>query len=195
MSQFLETILAENGEVQHLKYHQKRVNKVLEDFAIKRKIILSDIVTPPHIEGKIRCRVLYDENFIEISYHSYIPKVVNKFKTIELDRDFDYTYKYANREFFNELHKKYTSYDEFILIRDGVVSDCTIANLAFYDTNLKSYVTPKSALLAGTTRDRLLQTGKLIEKDISIDKLKNFDSIIMLNAMLGFYEVKNAIIH
>lgn len=195
MPQFLETILAERGVAQHLEFHQKRVNKVLKDFDIKSQIVLSNIVTPPHIEGKIRCRVLYDESSIEVSYHAYRAKTVHKFKTIELDKDFDYSYKYANRDFFNVLHEKHSEYHEFILIKNGLVSDCTIANLAFYDSNLKSYITPKNALLAGTTRDRLLQTGKIIEKDISVNELKNFDSIIMLNAMLGFYEIKNAIIH
>lgn len=195
MQEFLETVLAEDGEVKHLEFHQKRVDKVLKDFAIDKQIVLKEIITPPVTEGKTRCRVLYDDSMLEVSYHPYTPKVIKRFKSIELSENFDYSYKYADRDFFNALHEKHSTYDEFILTRNGLVSDCTIANLAFYDKSLNSFITPKRALLAGTTRERLLQEGKIIEKDITFDEVKNFDSLIMLNAMLGFYEIKNAIIH
>ena len=52
-------------------------------------------------------------------------------------------------------------------IKNGIITDTSIANIAiFYDG---VWITSKNSLLNGTTKDRLIEEKKLIEKDISVD--------------------------
>jgi 4-amino-4-deoxychorismate lyase len=64
------------------------------------------------------------------------------------------------------------------------VTDTSIANVAFYKDGL--WFTPKKPLLEGTTRARLLNAGKIIEKDIGVKELKNYSKVALMNAMIDF---------
>lgn len=70
-----------------------------------------------------------------------------------------------------------------MIIKNGLISDTTIANIAIYLDGI--WITPKKPLLKGTTRDRYLKEGKLIEKDISAEDLKA-SKIALMNAMIDF---------
>jgi len=140
MPQFLETILCKDAKVHHLSYHQQRVDRVAQKFNFSSTLSLKDIITPPSTSQTLRCRVLYDATSFQVSYHAYTPKKIQTLKVIELPADFEYTYKYANRDFFSDLHKKYPLYDEYILLKDSLVTDCTIANLAIYASKSINYI-------------------------------------------------------
>ena len=56
--------------------------------------------------------------------------------------------------------------------------------MAFYDGN--TWVTPSSALLEGTTRKRLLESGKIVLKEIKVEEIKGFQKIALMNAMIDF---------
>jgi len=195
MPQFLETILCKDAKAHHLSYHQQRVDRVAQKFNFSATLSLEDIISPPSTSQTLRCRVLYDATSFQVSYHEYVPKKIERLKVIELADNFDYTFKYANRDFFSDLHTKYPQYDEFILLKDGLVTDCTIANLAIYDAKEKKFISPSKPLLEGTTRQRLYGEGKLLFQDITLERVKNSSPLYLLNAMIGLFEVKNAIIH
>ena len=84
----------------------------------------------------------------------------------------------------HELFIKKDSYDEIIIVKNGIVTDTTIANIAiFYD---EVWITSKNCLLKGTTRNRLLEDKFLVEKDITVNMLKKASKIALMNAMIDF---------
>jgi 4-amino-4-deoxychorismate lyase len=58
------------------------------------------------------------------------------------------------------------------------------SNLAIFYENI--WITSKNCLLNGTTKARLLEEKFLIEKDITLNMLKNASKIALMNAMIGF---------
>lgn len=92
--------------------------------------------------------------------------------------------KYLDRENLDNLFEKKEDCDEIIIVKNEIVTDTSIANIAvFYEGQ---WLTSKECLLKGTTRTRLLEERKIIEKDISLDMLKNASQIALMNAMIGF---------
>jgi 4-amino-4-deoxychorismate lyase len=106
-----------------------------------------------------------------------------KFKLIE--SDIEYSYKYADRTKLNAL--KDERFDEIIIVKNGLITDTTISNLAFFDG--EKWLTPKTPLLKGTKREELLKKGSLIIKDITPQDIKIFSKIAMINAVLGFFVI------
>ncbi len=76
------------------------------------------------------------------------------------------------------------------MIKEGLLTDTSIANIAIYDG--KQWITPKSPLLKGTFRAMMLEKQLLLEKDVKIKDIKNAQGFALMNALLGFYEIKGA---
>jgi 4-amino-4-deoxychorismate lyase len=88
-----------------------------------------------------------------------------------------------------KLFLKKDSCDEIIILKNGVVTDTTIANIAiFYDG---VWITSKNCLLEGTSRAKLIEKKEIFVKDISLDMLKKASKIALMNAMIDFYEIKD----
>ena len=84
----------------------------------------------------------------------------------------------------DNLFSKKDSADEIIIIKNGIVTDTTIANIAIFYENI--WLTSKNCLLNGTTKNRLIEEKFLIEKDITPKMLKDAPKIALMNAMIGF---------
>ena len=68
--------------------------------------------------------------------------------------------------------------------------------MAFYSSGL--WYTPLKPLLRGTTRQKLVDEGKIIEKEIRVEDLKNYSKVALMNAMIDFdiittYDLKDII--
>lgn len=183
---FLETVKVVNGKIYHLEYHQKRYEKTLSDFGIKIKYDLVNFINPPS-DGMYRCRLTYDisksPHKIFTSYHEYRKKNINSLRIINCNY-IDYGYKYANRDELNALFELRGDCDDVLILKDNLVTDTTIANIAFFDG--VKWITPKKPLLMGTTRRRLLDDGKIFEVDIYAEDIRSFAKVALLNAMIDF---------
>lgn len=183
---FFETIKAIDGKIYHLEYHQKRYEKTLNDFGIELKYNLIDFMDPPK-NGLYRCRLTYDilksPHTIVVTYHEYKKREISSLRVVS-SNVIDYGYKYANRDELDALFELRGECDDILIIRDDLVTDTTIANVAFF--NGLSWITPKKPLLFGTTRERLLDDGKMSEADIYAKDIKNFTKVALLNAMIDF---------
>lgn len=185
----LETIKIIDGQVQHLPFHQTRFDysrKIL--FNNQKPISLTAIIQPPESTGILRCRVLYGTEIEQIEYLPYQPRSFKRFQLV-YDDQIAYPFKYAQREQLNRLFQLKQQADEIIIIKQGVVTDCSIANLAFYKNN--QWITPNTPLLAGTTRQRLLKQGIISEQTIKVTDLSNFSKMAMMNALLDFYVIES----
>ncbi|MCG3678225.1 aminotransferase class IV family protein [Aliarcobacter butzleri] len=180
---YFETIKCEDFEVFNLDYHQKRVANT-----IGLNINLQEYINPIS-EELLRCKLIYDENgVVDVLYFPYKKREIKSFKII-FDNEIEYSKKYLNRAKLDELYEKRDDYDEVIIIKNEIVTDTTIANIAIFYEN--SWITSKNCLLGGTTRARLLEEKKMFEKDITLDMLKNASKVALMNAMIGFDEIKN----
>jgi len=179
---YLETLKIEDGEIFNLEYHQKRYESVLNSLGISTYKNLSEFITPPDL-NLYRCRLVYTVDTIEVSYHKYVKRDINHLKII-YDDEIEYSVKSTNRDEINALYAKRGRYDEILIVKNSLITDTSIANIALFRDEV--WYTPKSPLLKGTTRARLLNEGKIMEKDIHLDEIGSFTEVALLNAMIDF---------
>ncbi len=191
MSLFFETVKVENGKIFNLKEHNLRLNKTIKDIYKKRDSIdISKYIEIPD-NSSYRYKIIYSSKIEDVSYQIYRAKEFNSFRFIK--SDIIYPYKSVNREKIDNLFQKRDGCDDIILVKDGLVQDTSIANIAIYDG--KKWYTPKKPLLCGTQRAKLLKSGLIIEKDLRVEDFKNIVSFAIMNSLIGFREIKDAKLH
>ncbi|MFY7907924.1 MAG: aminotransferase class IV [Emticicia sp.] len=199
MSLLFETIKCQNRQLHNLHYHNYRVRWSLEnllgitdDFDFENTIEIPDWVG----EGLYRCRVSYGEKISKVEFFEYEfkhPKVIQ----IDNYQSFKYDFKYEDRNGFQNLLKLHPQADDVIIAQNGLLTDATYANLAFFDGT--KWFTPNTYLLLGTKRAYLLDNQLLTEEAIAVKDLKKFKRIALINAMRDLdlsyeFEVNNNII-
>ena len=187
MLPLFETIAIEQGKVQNLARHQERYERSLRAFYGKKSVKIYDLATqiqaPAELNAPlVRCRVDYDYQQLQIQYFPYTRKIYQYFQPVRCDH-IDYTLKYADRSLLNQLFQARGDADEIIIIKEGLVTDCTIGNLILRQGN--QWFTPDTPLLQGTQRAHQLDTGKITEKRIYAKDLNDFEEIRLINAMNG----------
>lgn len=187
---FLETILCRGGEAHHLPYHQRRLDSTLHAFGFSRHYHLARLITPPQT-GIYRCRFLYDGSDFTIEYHPYLPKPVSSLRAVIADT-IDYPFKTTDRAPLEALYRLREGCDDVVIVRNGLLSDTTIANIALFDGD--RWLTPEKPLLEGTTRGRLIEEGILFPAPLRLDDIAAARKIAVMNALIGFVEVENGII-
>ena len=173
---FFETIRCDDYDVFHLEYHNARVART-----IAMNLSLNEYIYPPS-EALLKCKVIYnEEGVVDIAYSPYIKREINSFQLVYDDK-IEYSKKSTNREVIDSLFRQKKEADEIIIIKNNLVTDTSIANIAIFDGT--SWLTPKYPLLKGTTRARLLDEDVIFEKDITIEMLQKASKIALLNAMV-----------
>ena len=184
--EFIETLYVKNGNILNLEYHLERIKRGVKYFKWKMENGKWKINIKKR--GELRVRITYNQ--FGIQNIEYFPINKRNFKTFKIiDINFDYFLKYKNRKFFSILHSQFSTFDEFILVKNNLVTDTTISNLAFFTGN--KWITPKYPLLKGTKREELIKKGFLKEENIHKSDLKYFKKTAMLNAVLGFMEIED----
>lgn len=181
--QFLETIRVEDGVIKNLEYHQRRYAQTLKALSNLKPQRLEDFIDAPK-NGLFRCRLIYniDNNNIFVEFIEYKKRDINKLKLIE--SDIVYPFKSLNRDNLDALFAKKGECDDVLIVKDGLVLDTTIANIAFFDG--KTWLTPHKPLLEGTTISRYLNLGYLSRAKVGVDDLLSFKKVALLNAMIDF---------
>ena len=179
--QILETIYLKDGQLQNIEYHNKRFNESRKAIFGNLKVIdLADLIEIPkeYKIGDFRCRATYEYDVEEVSFVPYTEKAIKKLKLIDIC-EWNYPYKYADRSFLNRLLQENPDVDEVIMTQNGFITDCTIANLAFYDGN--NYFTPSTPLLKGTKRQQLLDKYLITEREIRIEDISQYEGVCLIN--------------
>jgi len=179
---YLETIKVFDGKIYNLSYHQERYNNVINQLGIQKTKQLKEYINPPSV-GLYRCRIFYNANNISVTYHPYIKKDIHSLKIV-FDDTIEYQKKYANRDNIDILYQQKGICDDVLIIKNSFVTDTSIANIAFYKDGV--WRTPKSPLLQGTTRKRLLKEKKIIEEEIRVEDIDSFTGVALMNAMIDF---------
>ena len=181
-----ETIRIQDGRAIHLSYHNDRCNhsrKAL--FGAEDTIDLAEHLPNLPVKGLYRAKVIYDAKNIHTTYTLYRPKKIAQIRLFETD--LNYPHKYLDRQTLDQALAQYPDCDEILFVRQGLLTDTTIANIALRQAG--TWYTPTTPLLPGTARARLLDEGRITLRDIPASEIAQYDGLALMNAMIGFYEI------
>ena len=181
-SRYLETIKAIDGKIYNLSFHQERYEGVLKSLGVTQFKRLQEYLNPPS-HDMYRCRLVYTKDSIEVTYHLYKKREIKSLKLV-YENNIIYNQKNEDRKNIDLLFLNKENADDVLIIKNNLVTDTSVANVAFFDGS--RWMTPAKPLLEGTTRARLLEEGKIFARDISMNDLKNYTNIALLNAMIDF---------
>lgn len=186
----LETLRCEGGTPLFLSYHQQRLDEACRSLGMAQTYNLQELIIPPG-NGLYRCRFLYSEQHHRIEFHPLSPRVIASLKLVHADY-LHYPHKFSDRRELDRLFEQRGECDEVLIVRNGFLTDTTIANVALMIGG--RWVTPDQPLLGGTTRARLIDEGFLHPEPLSLDDIAKASRIAVMNAIMGFVEVENGII-
>jgi len=189
MCRFVESIKLKDGVFYRLKLHQERVNKAFAAHYPAEEPIsifenLNQLIVPQ--DGIYKCRMVYDEDVQLLEFVPYERREINSLKLVETNME-SYAYKLEDRTGFNAAFALRGFCDDVLLVKNGLLTDTSYCNIALYDG--ENWFTPGIPLLYGVNRADLLSQEKLIEKDIAVSELKNYQKIALFNAMIEFGEM------
>ena len=188
MCPFIETIRIENGKAVNLGFHNYRFNRTRRDiFECNLPVNLADFIQRGKYTGRTRCRVEYQEEVEKVEYLPYTLRPVNSLKLVTSD-GLDYTYKSTDRQKLDELFRQRGEADDILIVRDGFLTDTSIANIALW--NGSQWETPEVPLLEGTMRASLLGKEMIVPAAIRPQDLSRYSLIRLFNAMIGFGEIE-----
>ncbi len=181
---FSEAIKVRGGVFYNLAGHQARVSRTARHF-FGRDITLDltpEMIPPGMRTSFVKCRVVYGGQGVEsVEFTPYTFRTVRSVAIVH-DDTIDYTYKSTDRSRLNVLLAA-SGCDEIIIVKNGLVTDASSANIVVEDVSGALY-TPSTPLLAGTKRASLLKHGIITECEISPEKLQTAAKIHLINAMI-----------
>lgn len=190
MCRFIETLRVENRRIYNVRLHDERLNRTLAANGIHMRspLRLEEYIHPETHDVRTKCHVEYDaQGIAAVTYAPYHPRRVHSLCLIE-DDGIDYRFKYADRTVLDALFEKRCGADDVLIVRNGFLTDTTIANIALWDG--ENWFTPAHPLLEGTKRRSLLAQGELREKDIPAAGIYKYKKLRTLNAMLDAGEME-----
>lgn len=187
MSLLLETIKLENGKLANLSYHNQRFNHAREKLFSLSPQDLSELIKIPsqYKQGLYRCRVVYGKEIKKIDFVAHKPRQIKSLQVV-YDNSIRYSYKYADRKHLQKLVDQRRNSDEIIIIKNHLVTDCSIGNLVFFDG--EKWLTPNRPLLEGTQRQKLIDQRQIFPARITKYDLWNFQEAGIINV---FYDLTN----
>jgi 4-amino-4-deoxychorismate lyase len=186
MSLLVETIKVENGTLLNISFHNERmIRSLYYVFGLKKEPDLKKIINVPVFAGKgiYKCRIEYDDKSTKIEFLPYIIRSVRSLKIIINDK-ISYPYKYIKRDNIHRLMEMRGDCDDILIIKKGLVTDSSYANVVFRDFK-GNWVTPSTYLLPGTRRASLLQKGQITETIITSRDINKYTEVKLINAMIG----------
>ena len=193
-------MMVDDDNIVNLYYHNRRLNATLHHISyLNERVEIEKYVYPliekmkkesPGIKiSNYKARLLYDKDgVIDVTLSPYKIREVRTLKCVICDQ-IEYPYKSADRAKLNELFAMRSDCDDIIIIKDGMVTDTSICNVAFWDG--KRWFTPQYPLLKGIRRETLLEGHVIKEENIPLSTIKRYSKICLFNAMipLGVLEI------
>jgi 4-amino-4-deoxychorismate lyase len=186
MPRFIETIKLLDGQLYNMSYHQERMDRTTFHFFRNSKHVnllyhFSHFSLPQ--QGFFKCRVIYERKILSMRFLPYAIKTIRSLKVVEAN-EIQYKHKLEDREELTSLFDKRENCDEVIIVKNNMVTDASYANLVFKRDD--KWFTPITCLLNGTMRQNLIDQRKIKPKTISVDDIRKFEKVKLINSMLGF---------
>ena len=202
---FIETFMLRGGELIAGKLHRERMLRTLrkqgaETSSTFLQSLLSTspwqeveaYLTEQQILPATTYRLTLEYSLAGLSAIRLVPyckRTIRALRPLPLPDGFDYSYKYADRSFFEQMKAELADDEEPLFVRpDGTITDTSFTNVLI-ETEA-GYLTPTRPLLRGTQREGLLQAGLITEADdLTLSTLRSkAKSILLINALLPLEE-------
>ena len=183
MCLLFETIRIYNGLLMYPERHEARMSLSRNElWNLSEDVFLTGIVKIPDEwkTGLVQCNLTYGREIKSVTYKPYIKRQIKSLKLIECN-NIDYHLKRSDRSILDDLFSRKGDCDDIIIIKNGFVTDTSISNLIFFDG--KKWFTPKTPLLKGTCRQRLIQEKTIFEMEIRVETLLQFSGLKLINSM------------
>lgn len=201
----IEAIEWNNGQAHRLEYHQRRIDAAFrclypgtkafnleEELEKQQCISASEILKASQVpffpdQGKYKLRIQYDYQLRSVEFQQYHLREIKTLQMVEISQK-TMEYKSSSRELIDAAFARRGTADDVLLVRDGLITDTSYANVAVYDG--QKWLSPRIPLLYGTRRAFLLDHQLIEVADISVDELSGFQSLRLFNALIEFGEVE-----
>lgn len=183
MFPLFESIRCYNGRIYNIKAHNERVHRSRKALlGIDETIDVRPLIQVPEScrQGLYKCRLSYGEQFDTPVFSRYTPRNIKSLKLVEVN--FDYSHKTEDRNNIDKAFALRGACDDILMVRDGLITDTSYANVAFYDGEY--WVTPENPMLQGTRRKQLLDKHRMMPKAIQLSDLRRYKVITLFNAMI-----------
>jgi 4-amino-4-deoxychorismate lyase len=186
---FLESIRVSKRIFENLGLHQNRVKKVFEAYFPTLPVIdLFSIQIPSDLDnGLYKCRVIYTQKIEQVEFVPHQIKSIHSLCLVE-GNHIDYSHKLAQRDALQALYQRRKSAEDVLIVRDGLITDTSYGNIAFWDG--QQWFTPHPPLLEGTQRSKLIKSEIIFSKEIKVTDLSNFYKFKIFNALRVWEEVE-----
>jgi len=203
----IEAIEWNDGIAHRTDYHQRRIEAAFRclytdyaPFRLEKELekfregglhyaqnagLKSEIYFPA--KGKFKLRLEYDHQLRSIEFQEYHRREIRSLKLVGIQQ-FAMEYKSSERTRINQAFAQRGSCDDVLLVRDGLLTDTSYANIALYDG--RKWISPRVPLLYGTRRAYLLDHQLMVTDDIRVDDLSRFQLLRMFNALIDFGEIE-----
>ena len=196
---YLETLGLRGGQPHALELHRDRVRRtllhaggtpeghpLLEELVPERLVarVRAELGEGYRAEQLYRLSYSYDrEGVQELRCLAYEPRQLERLVLWELPEGFDYSYKYADRSFFEAVQAELQQGELPLFVRpDGSLSDTSYTNIVLWMA--AGYRTPERPLLEGTERRRLLEAGRISTVPLSVADLSACCGVYLINALM-----------
>ncbi len=191
MYQLIESIKVLNNRLYNLSYHQKRIQRSVEELYQKKdhSITFNELQREAlTLDNKVlyKLRIEYNAEDFKYEFLPYKRREINSLQVIE-DQDLDYSLKYNNRDKLLERFNNKGNCDDILFTINGCVTDTYYCNVAFKKNG--QWFTPDMPLLPGTKRQKLINELLISPKEIFVEDIPEYEKITLFNAMIEFGEI------
>lgn len=199
--QLLESILLENGEYFLLEEHLKRMKYSAQyfDFPYKIETVKETLanVAKEKNDGVFKVRLLLDQegkSVVEaqpINELNTVSKVMLASEPVDTNDKFLY-HKTTNRDVYLKFQSQKSEeiFDVLLWNNEGEITEFTNGNVVLEIEGELWTPLVESGLLAGTFREKVLETGEIREKILTLTDLKNCSKLWFINSIRKWKEVQ-----
>lgn len=191
MYQLIESIKVLNNRLYNLSYHQRRVQRSVEELYNKKNhcISFNELQKEAlNLDNKVlyKLRIEYNESDFKYDFLPYKRREINSLRIIE-DDSLDYSLKYSNRDKLLEHFNNKGECDDVLFTINGSIADTYYCNVALKKNG--QWFTPDMPLLFGTKRQQLIDELLITPKEIFIEDIPDYSQICLFNALIDFGEI------
>lgn len=202
---FIETFMLRGGELIAGELHRERMLRTLRELGteVSSSFLQSLLSSSPwreveaYLTGQqilpaTTYRLTLEYSLAGLSAIRLVPyckRTICALRPIPLPDAFEYSYKYADRSFFDRMKAELADDEEPLFVRpDDTITDTSFTNVLI-ETEA-DYLTPTRPLLKGTQREALLRTGLIAEADdLTLSTIRSkAKAILLINALLPLEE-------
>lgn len=202
---FIETFMLRGGELIAGELHRERMLRTLRgqeaetSSAFLQRLLstapwqeVEAYLTGQQIRPATTYRLTLEYSLAGLSAVRLVPyckRTIRTLRPLLLPDGFEYSYKYADRSFFDRMKAELPDDEEPLFVRpDGTITDTSFTNVLI-ETEA-GYLTPTRPLLKGTQREGLLSAGLIAEADdLTLSTLHSkAKAILLINALLPLEE-------